>query len=78
MTDQRYEAWPDMIIPQNMERLLQMFPTSRLLQIQRMTVSSDRAAAWADLGVTDVAQQAQLEIELDAFIAKLTKDHSHA
>ena len=74
-----YEAWPDMISPENMERLLLAFPASKLLQLQKLKLgSSERSAAWADLGIVAPMQQLQAEEALDAFIAKLTKDHTHA
>lgn len=79
MTERNYEAWPDLIAPENMERLFLMFPTSKLLHLQRLTRgSSERTAAWADLGITSPMQQLQCEEALDAFIAKLTRDHTHA
>jgi hypothetical protein len=79
MSNDGYEVWPDMITPTNMERLLMMFPLSKLLHIANLTTGSpDRAAAWADLGVTDPMEQVKLEQDLDAFINKLAKDHSHA
>ena len=79
MTNAGYDAWPDMIAPENMERLLMAFPTSKLLQLQKMEIgSSERSTAWADLGLITPMQQLQAEEALDAFIAKLTKDHTHA
>jgi hypothetical protein len=74
-----YEPWPDLITPNNLERLLLMFPLSKLLHLQKLSIGSpDRAEAWADLGITDPTQQAQLELDLEKFINKLTKDHTHA
>jgi hypothetical protein len=79
MTDPMYEAWPDLITPANIERLFLMFPASKLLHLQRLTRgSSERTAAWVDLGITSPMQQLQCEDALEAFIAKLTKDHTHA
>lgn len=78
MINNEYEEWPDLLAPKNMERLLTMFPMSKLLSLHKLTVGSeDRAAAWADLGITNPAQQAELELKLEEFINKLTRDHTH-
>jgi len=73
MTDYNdYDEWPDLITPQNVYRLLDIFPESKLLQVYALPKNStERAAAWADLGVTDPLKQQALEVELDNLIAAL-------
>lgn len=74
-----YDAWPDMITPENMERLLMAFPTSKLLQLHKLEKgSAARTEAWADLGLVTPMQQLQAETLLDGLIEKLTRDYSHA
>lgn len=72
-----YDEWPDLLTPTNVNRLFEMYPENKLLQLHAFPVhSEERRAAWNDLGVTDPVKQRHLEDKLDDFINSLAHKRS--
>lgn len=78
MTKEGFEPWPDLMTPQNMSKLFDLYPESKLLQLYAFPKdSNERKLAWEDLGVTDPIKQQALETELENLISSLADKWSN-